>query len=171
MRIVTGTCIATTAKLRRLGKEVYKMALTCTQPSDWQKALKISKELNYPIALGAHPWWIHENKSTFHAWIEELETLASATPLSIIGEIGLDKIAVPLDGVTPPDYPFQLEAFTKQLDLARKLNKPIAVHCVKGDVGYPKRVIRMQENAARRIVALVQRLLGMDATTDRHEAK
>ena len=119
------------SEIEALGKEVYKMALTCTQPSDWQKALKISKELNYPIALGAHPWWIHENKSTFHAWIEELETLASATPLSIIGEIGLDKIAVPLDGVTPPDYPFQLEAYTKQLDLARKLNKPIAVHCVK----------------------------------------
>jgi TatD family hydrolase len=119
------------SEIEALGKEVYKMALTCTQPSDWQKALKISKTLNYPIALGAHPWWIHENKSTFHAWIEELETLASATPLSIIGEIGLDKIAVPLDGVTPPDYPFQLEAFTKQLELARKLNKPIAVHCVK----------------------------------------
>ena len=119
------------SEIEAMGKEVYKMALTCTQPSDWQKALKISKTLNYPIALGAHPWWIHENKSTFHAWIEELETLASATPLSIIGEIGLDKIAVPLDGVTPPDYPFQLEAFTKQLDLARKLNKPIAVHCVK----------------------------------------
>ena len=119
------------SEIEALGKEVYKMALTCTQPSDWQKALKISKKLNYPIALGAHPWWIHENKSTFHAWIEELETLASATPLSIIGEIGLDKIAVPLDGVTPPDYPFQLEAFTKQLELARKLNKPIAVHCVK----------------------------------------
>jgi TatD family hydrolase len=119
------------SEIEALGKEVYKMALTCTQPSDWQKALMISKTLNYPIALGAHPWWIHENKSTFHAWIEELETLASATPLSIIGEIGLDKIAVPLDGVTPPDYPFQLEAFTKQLELARKLNKPIAVHCVK----------------------------------------
>ena len=119
------------SEIEALGKEVYKMALTCTQPSDWQKALKISKTLNYPIALGAHPWWIHGNKSTFHAWIEELETLASATPLSIIGEIGLDKIAVPLDGVTPPDYPFQLEAFTKQLELARKLNKPIAVHCVK----------------------------------------
>jgi TatD family hydrolase len=119
------------SEIEALGKEVYKMALTCTQPSDWQKALMISKTLNYPIALGAHPWWIHENKSTFHAWIEELETLASATPLSIIGEIGLDKIAVPLDGVTPPDYPFQLEAFTKQLELARKLNKPIAVHCVR----------------------------------------
>ena len=119
------------SEIEALGKEVYKMALTCTQPSDWQKALMISKTLNYPIALGAHPWWIHENKSTFYAWIEELETLASATPLSIIGEIGLDKIAVPLDGVTPPDYPFQLEAFTKQLELARKLNKPIAVHCVK----------------------------------------
>ena len=118
-------------EIEKLGKEVYKMALTCTQPSDWQKALTISKTFNYPVALGAHPWWVHENKATFHAWMEELETLASATPLSIIGEIGLDKIAVPLDGVTPPDFSFQLEAFTKQLDLARKLNKPIAVHCVK----------------------------------------
>lgn len=114
-----------------LGKEVYKMALTCTQPSDWYKALRISKSFGYPVALGAHPWWIHENKANFHAWIEELEALSSTTPLSIIGEIGLDKIAVPPDGITPPDYPFQLEAFSKQLDLARKLNKPIAVHCVK----------------------------------------
>jgi TatD DNase family protein len=118
-------------EIEKLGKEVYKMALTCTQPSDWQKALTISKTFNYPVALGAHPWWVHENKATFHAWMEELETLASATPLSIIGEIGLDKVAVPLDGVTPPDFSFQLEAFTRQLDLARKLNKPIAVHCVK----------------------------------------
>ena len=114
-----------------LGKEVYKMALTCTQPSDWCKALRISKSFGYPVALGAHPWWIHENKANFHVWIEELEALSSTTPLSIIGEIGLDKIAVPPDGITPPDYPFQLEAFSKQLDLARKLNKPIAVHCVK----------------------------------------
>jgi TatD family hydrolase len=119
--------------IENLGKEVYKFALTCTQPTDWQKAIDISKAFDYnvPVALGSHPWWIHENKAHFETWIEELERVVSETPNCIIGEIGLDKIAIPLDGTTEADYAFQVVAFQRQLELARKMNKPIAVHCVK----------------------------------------
>ena len=61
----------------------------------------------------------------------------------MVGEIGLDRVAVPLDEVTgertgePVDYANQLKCFNAQMDIASELRRPAVVHCVKayGDAG------------------------------------
>jgi len=105
-----------------------------TRPGDWPAALAVRTgadglSVNVPIAFGVHPWWAHLEKEGKDAWLEELRRVLAATPQSVVGEIGLDRVAVPPD--TEPDYENQLDCFTRQLSLATELRRPVVVHSVK----------------------------------------
>jgi len=96
----------------------------------------------FGLALGLHPWWAHLHPvRTDPVWLETLRSHLLALPAAIVGEIGLDRVAVPMDDAGQktgePDYQNQLECFHAQLALAAELERPIAMHCVKayGDVG------------------------------------
>lgn len=75
-----------------------------------------------PVALGVHPWFIH--KETIQQDLSSLSKLATADTVKMIGECGLDK-------VKGADFALQLEVFEQQLILAKRLKKPLILHCVR----------------------------------------
>lgn len=90
-----------------------------------REALKLSEE--HPdflrAAVGLHPY-----QARFFTGETEQELASlSGHPLCVaIGEIGLDYRK---DGTDPSPPPLQREAFSRQMDLARKLEMPAIIHC------------------------------------------
>jgi TatD DNase family protein len=79
------------------------------------------READVWAAVGIHP---HEAAGADEAAFEELERLARASPRVVaVGETGLDFFR----NLSPPAA--QVEAFRRQLDLARRLGRPVLVHC------------------------------------------
>ncbi len=73
------------------------------------------------FSTGIHPWYIDMDKLDTHLAIIE-ERLKMPNCLAV-GECGLDKrIEIPLE--------IQTEVFEKQLQLAKKHQKPVILHCV-----------------------------------------
>jgi len=80
-------------------------------------------------AFGVHPWFAHQMEKE-PSWLETLESYLCANPRAIVGECGLDKVAVtPETGKC--EFQTQLQVFEKQFKLACKLNRPISIHCVR----------------------------------------
>jgi TatD DNase family protein len=69
--------------------------------------------------VGVHPH--HAGEAGEAAWAR-LEALASDPRVRAVGEIGLDFFR----NLSPPDV--QRDAFARQLDLARRVGKPVLVH-------------------------------------------
>ncbi len=75
-----------------LAQDYYRHHIACLSatvtPSEYDRLEEtLGNQDNVRVALGAHPWWIHENKITD----EELKCLCEAIPSTpYIGEIGLD---------------------------------------------------------------------------------
>ena len=76
---------------------------------------------NQYISVGVHPWGAI--KSRFNSTLEEIEKASKQANVLAIGEIGLDYLY--------PNQEVQKEMFLAQLQLARKLQFPVIVHCVK----------------------------------------
>lgn len=126
-------------------------AFTSTEPPDWKAcadAARLSQVLHtrphgYCVALGLHPWWAHKHllRDEGCVWPGDLRETLLQLPGAIVGEIGLDRVAVPLDETDTPtgepiDYENQVDCFQTQLNIATEFQRPVAVHCVKayGDV-------------------------------------
>ena len=137
-----------------LAKSLAGAAFTSTEPPDWAAASAAAAAAfdgaedgrtkpGFGVALGLHPWWAHHHKlRDDDAWLLALRSkLADELPGAIVGEIGLDKVAVPMNDrgekIGEPDYENQLACFDAQLALAAELERPAAVHCVRayGDLG------------------------------------
>ena len=79
------------------------------------------REPDLYAAVGIHP---HDAAEADEAAFDELRRLAeSSGKVVAVGEIGLDFFR----NLSPRDV--QLEVFRRQLDLARRLGKPVLVHC------------------------------------------
>ncbi|KAI8898765.1 hypothetical protein BC833DRAFT_588570 [Globomyces pollinis-pini] len=78
-------------------------------------------------AFGIHPWFAHEHQSL--ASFDKLEQLIQSYPNSLVGEIGLDSVAVDSNKIKYP-MDAQLDCFQKQFDLAIKYNRPVSIHSV-----------------------------------------
>uniref|UniRef100_N1QR95 Putative deoxyribonuclease tatdn3-A n=1 Tax=Aegilops tauschii TaxID=37682 RepID=N1QR95_AEGTA len=89
--------------------------------------------------FGLHPWqdtlaaspgalllmlWVPERSPD---WMDSLRQFFSETPEAAVGETGLDKGS---HGKTI-DFGEQVEVFERQLELAKELEKPVSVHCVR----------------------------------------
>lgn len=72
-------------------------------------------------SIGLHPWHVDAN---WQEKIEAVRSMAQQQNVWAIGECGLDK-------VRGGDFQLQKEAFRAQLEIARKVGKPVIVHCVK----------------------------------------
>lgn len=70
-------------------------------------------------AVGVHP---HDAAAMDETGWARLELLAADAGTSAVGEIGLDHFR----NLSPPDV--QLDAFRRQLDLARRMDLPVLVH-------------------------------------------
>ncbi|MBS1780918.1 MAG: TatD family hydrolase [Bacteroidetes bacterium] len=73
-------------------------------------------------SVGLHPWYI--NNDTFDAKFRELEQAAKGDNVMAVGECGLDKVC-------DTDWDLQVRAFSKQVNLANRLRKPLVIHCVR----------------------------------------
>lgn len=73
------------------------------------------------FSIGIHPWYIdgngQEQLRKLKQWITHPHVLA-------IGECGLDKIC-------NTDFYLQQEVFTKQIQWANSVQKPLVIHCVR----------------------------------------
>lgn len=100
---------------------VRAMLCNGTNPGDWAAVLDLAAGRKGVVpCLGLHPWFVDKARS---GWLELLEALLTRAH-SCVGEIGLDKTAC-------ADHGKQEEAFRAQLQLAKKLKRPVSIHCVK----------------------------------------
>lgn len=74
------------------------------------------------FSAGLHPW--HLTRETLAESLVSLEKMIHIPSCIAVGEAGLDKVCK-----TPWDL--QLEAFTKQIELAESFSKPLIIHCVR----------------------------------------
>ena len=92
-----------------------------TNPDDWDNVLALAAGHKGIVpCFGLHPWFVDKARA---GWLELLEDHLTRAP-SCVGEIGLDH-AVEADPVK------QEEAFRAQLQLAKKLKRPVSIHCVR----------------------------------------
>uniref|UniRef100_A0A7N0U8D6 TatD related DNase n=1 Tax=Kalanchoe fedtschenkoi TaxID=63787 RepID=A0A7N0U8D6_KALFE len=94
-----------------------------------QKDWGVVKQMGetYPSVIpnfGLHPWYVGERSPE---WLTTLKQYLKTTPSASVGEIGLDKGT---RGRTV-DFTDQVEAFRFQLELAKELERPASIHCVR----------------------------------------
>lgn len=78
-------------------------------------------------AVGVHPCYVMDE--VLPDWLEQIAVLSQAPKVVAIGETGLDQFHAPPAGTTLVDYNArQAEFFTKQLQLAADIKKPVVVH-------------------------------------------
>ena len=109
--------------MNRAGKAGVERMVCCgTGPGDWQTVLRLSERFPQIIPMiGIHPWQVSADwKESF----ERLEKLLQENSHAGIGETGLDFQK------RFTDRTGQEECFAAHLELARRLNRPVAVHCV-----------------------------------------
>ncbi|HRZ41723.1 MAG TPA: TatD family hydrolase [Bacteroidales bacterium] len=73
-------------------------------------------------SVGIHPW--HICADTLEEELQRLEFFLTLPQVVAVGECGLDRLA-------KAPWPLQLVSFEKQLDLARKYQKPVIIHNVR----------------------------------------
>ncbi len=71
-------------------------------------------------SIGLHPWYLHDSEGL----LMELKEFSFCENVIAIGECGLDKAC-------ETDWALQLHVFRAQLVLAKELQKPIVIHCVR----------------------------------------
>lgn len=100
---------------------VCKMAVKGCCESDWPRVIQIMKTYEgiYP-SFGYHPWFIADRSAD---WLQTLEKLLLEYPAAAVGEIGIDH------AIAARDAADQEKVFLQQLELARKLNRPVSIHC------------------------------------------
>ncbi|RLM75626.1 tat-linked quality control protein TatD [Panicum miliaceum] len=104
---------------------VARFAVNGTSEKDWHLVKRMAED--HPAAVpcfGLHPWWVPERSPD---WMDSLRRFFAETPEAAVGEIGLDKGS---HGRTI-DFGEQVEVFRRQLELAKELERPVSVHCVR----------------------------------------
>lgn len=122
---------------------IERIAVCGTSPKDWSEVLQIPEK--YPQVfpmIGIHPWFVKGRDGSPsrpsvdaarpavepYLWendFQALEKTVRKVPMSGIGETGLDF----QERFT--NRAEQAASFAAHLDLARELNRPVAVHCVQ----------------------------------------
>jgi TatD DNase family protein len=75
-----------------------------------------------PYTIGQHPWWTEIPASDFD--VEMLKKELKQERCLAMGEMGLDKFK-------GPALPIQEAVLRRQLEIARELNLPVNIHCVR----------------------------------------
>ena len=102
---------------------VGRLVCNATSPADWDAVGGIAMACPSVIPFfGVHPWFA---RSARVGWDAGLKSHLTAFARSGIGEIGLDYRK------SRADFALQETVFTRQLDIAFELNRPIQIHCVE----------------------------------------
>ncbi|MCL5412004.1 MAG: TatD family hydrolase [Patescibacteria group bacterium] len=89
-----------------------------------RKALQMAKENKKIFAsVGVHP---HHASQLYSGWLKEIESLALQPKVVALGEIGLD-LHQYSSGIG--DLEKQKEIFLTQVEVAKKIKKPVIFHC------------------------------------------
>jgi len=114
-----GDLPAVMARARAAG--VSRMLTVGTDPETSRAAIEIAeRESDVWATVGIHP---HDAEAADDAALAEIERLAAAPRVVAVGEIGLDFFR----DLSP--RPAQERALRSQLDLARRVGKPVVLHC------------------------------------------
>jgi TatD DNase family protein len=102
---------------------VERIACCGTCSEDWKTVFRLAERFPqiFPM-IGIHPWFVSKD------WNDEFQTLEKMlreNPQAGIGETGLD-FQKRFTNRAEQDA-----SFAAHLDLARELNRPVAVHCVQ----------------------------------------
>ena len=109
------------ADARTLGVE--RWVCNGSTEADWPAVGELAREHAGIIpCFGLHPWYIGERTP---AWRETLERLLDEHPSAAVGEIGIDR------WIEPRDEADQEAVFRAQLDIARRKNRPVMIHCLR----------------------------------------
>jgi len=93
-----------------------------TRPEDWPLVEKSSEEDRRVVPFfGVHPWYVEKLPTD---WYETLQNYLKSNPAAGVGEVGLDKSR-------NVDFARQTEVFHRQLEIAGRLARPLAIHCVR----------------------------------------
>lgn len=107
--------------------------VNATGPHDWAAvAAMAGTDPRCLSSFGLHPWRIPEAPE---GWETGLRNILMAHPSAGVGEAGLDR------WVPGHDPARQEEAFRAQIALARELDRPLTVHCVRA-FGHLMEVVR-----------------------------
>jgi len=95
-----------------------------------ERAVKVAKENeNMSAVVGCHPEYFMRHGSWKEEHKKKLEELARSEKVVAIGEIGLEYHTHDSHEISHEEKEFQKEGFLFQLELARKLKKPVVIHC------------------------------------------
>jgi len=93
-----------------------------TRPEDWPLVEKASEEDRRVVPFfGVHPWYADKLPAD---WYETLQNFLKSNPAAGVGEVGLDKSR-------QVDLARQTEVFHRQIEIAGRLSRPLAIHCVR----------------------------------------
>jgi TatD DNase family protein len=108
------------------GVGVTRMLCCGSEAADWGEVAKIGAAHGNDgvlCAYGIHPFYAGGVDPDGTDWTEELSRRLAGDPLAAVGEIGLDHT------VTPRRDAVQAEVFTRQLEIAERLGRPVSIHC------------------------------------------
>jgi TatD DNase family protein len=98
------------------------MVVNGATETDWPVVLRLAQSFSCILpCFGLHPWYVDERSGH---WLEILESTLMTVPAGV-GEIGLDR------WIESRNETAQEEVFRAQLDLARRLRRPVMIHCLK----------------------------------------
>lgn len=103
---------------------VERCVVNATREADWPAVEKLAlarPDFVFP-AFGIHPWHAH---TTTPGWQERLAGLLEKHPHASLGECGLDQ------WIPSPPIEVQRPVFIDQLRLAREMDRPLTIHCLK----------------------------------------
>ena len=103
---------------------VTRCVVNATREADWPAVENLATTYQDFVvpAFGIHPWHAHTAGA---GWQDKLRAMLEKHPQALIGECGLDQ------WITEPPLEIQRPVFTDQLRLARELDRPLTIHCLK----------------------------------------
>lgn len=98
--------------------------VNATRENDWDAvaALATAHPDFVRPAFGIHPWQAH---TAADGWLDRLGKWLEKYPQASVGECGLDH------WIKDPALDLQRPVFAAQVQLARKLDRPLTIHCLK----------------------------------------
>ncbi|OMJ07376.1 Cut9-interacting protein scn1 [Smittium culicis] len=128
-----GTCYSDLDKVRELAIEYPKKVIPAfgIHPYFANEVTAPAFSASTDEVLGCEDSGEYDTKNILLDFESRLLVYLNEFPGSVIGEIGLDKVAVDRRTGKVFDYSVQKAVFDAQFRIASKLNKPVSLHCVK----------------------------------------
>ena len=122
-----------------------------------ERAIKLAGDYdNVFSVVGCHPEYFMKHGTWSEEHKKKLTELASQEKVVAIGEIGLEYHSHDGNRVSDKQKEFQKEGFIFQLELARKLKKPVVVHC-RGERAEIGKKYREKGEAYEEVLGIIEK--------------